>query len=254
MNGSAGEAPEPLLSAHGLTVGYGLRAVASGVRLEIRAGERWFFVGPNGSGKTTMLRVALGLLPPLAGEIRLHVPRERVGFVPQRCDLNPSLPTTLREFVRLGAVGLGLSREEIRRRIGAALREVGLPGPADGDYWALSGGQRQRALVARALVRHPALLVLDEPTNGLDLAAEETLLAFVDRVNREENVTPLFVTHDLRLAARHATHVALFGGGTVKAGTRDQILTGENLAGVYGVDVRAAAARLFESPDAEGPR
>jgi len=105
------------------------------------------------------------------------------------------------------------------------------------SYWALSGGQRQRALIARALVRHPALLVLDEPTTGLDLAAEASVLEFLAALNADDGLTVLVVTHDLYLATRYATHAALFHGGTVLAGPRDTVLCGANLTRVYGAPV-----------------
>jgi ABC-type cobalamin/Fe3+-siderophores transport system ATPase subunit len=103
------------------------------------------------------------------------------------------------------------------------------------DLRSLSGGQRQRALVARALVRRPRLLVLDEPTEGLDVASEETFLGTIDALHREEHLTLLFVTHKLRTAARYATHVALFTGGGMRAGPRDAVLEPSVLESAFGV-------------------
>lgn len=230
-----------LLEARNLRLGYGSRTVLDGVDLELRPGEFWFFLGPNGEGKTTLVRAILGLLEPQGGRIWRNpalVRRETAGFVPQRCDLNPGLPTTLGEFVRLGAIGTGLDRRTIRERLGRALAQVGLPGMERTSYWSLSGGQRQRALIARALIRGPDLLVLDEPTNGLDLPTEENVLGFLERLNREEGVTILFVTHDLQIAAHRASHVALFRAGRVSAGPREAMLTEERLAKVYGPGIR----------------
>jgi ABC-type Mn2+/Zn2+ transport system ATPase subunit len=246
-----------VLSVSSLSLGYGRHTVLSGVDLEVREGEIWFLVGPNGSGKTTLLRAMLGLLPPRSGSLHRdpeRASRRNTGFVPQRCDLNPSLPTTLGEFVRLGAVGLHLSAGDLEDRLQTALGQVGLGGLSRADYWSLSGGQRQRALVARALVRRPRLLILDEPTNGLDLAAEEALLHFLVSLNRNEGVTLIFVTHDLRTAASHATHVALFGPERVEAGPRGIILTEENLSRAYGVAVEIAARRVLESHSPEAAR
>ena len=164
-------------------------------------------------------------------------PRERIGFVPQRCDLNPTLPTTVREFVLLGLVGLRVHRRDERERLAWALAKVGLAAMARRNYWALSGGQRQRALVARTLVRRPSLLILDEATTGLDVPTAEEFLQTVTELNRADGLTILFVTHDLTLATRHATHVALFAGGRVTAGPGRDVLSPENLHRAYGVPV-----------------
>jgi ABC-type Mn2+/Zn2+ transport system ATPase subunit len=229
-----------LVAAQGVALGYGRHVVLQAIDLQIRAGEFWFLLGPNGEGKTTFLRAVLGLVPAHAGVLRLDpslTSRAAIGFVPQRCDLNPTLPTTVREFVTLGLVGTGADRAEPAARLATALDRVGLAGMQARSYWALSGGQRQRALIARALVRRPTLLVLDEPTTGLDLASEASVLEFLAALNVEDGLTVLVVTHDLRLAARYATHAALFHAGTVLAGPRDTVLQGANLTRVYGAPV-----------------
>ena len=229
-----------ILKATGLTVGYARRTVLESVTLECRKGEFWFFIGPNGSGKTTLIRAMLGILRPHAGQLWLHpelAHPEGIGFVPQRCDLNPALPTTVREFVVLGLVGIRLGTKEEAERLEWVLYKVGLDGMAGRDYWSLSGGQRQRALVARALVRRPSLLILDEPTNGLDLSTEDSFLRLLANLNREEHLTIFFVTHDIAIAARYATHLALFRSGSVESGPREQMLNRTVLERVYGVGV-----------------
>ena len=223
-----------------LRLGYGQRLVLAQVNLEIRSGEFWFFLGPNGEGKTTLLRAMLGMIRPQAGQLWVHPElghRERIGFVPQRCDINPTLPTTVREFVLLGLVGIHTNRTDEAVRLEWALDKVGLGRLEGKDYWSLSGGQRQRALVARALVRRPSVLILDEPTNGLDLAAEEAVLRFLAELNRKDHQTLLFVTHNLALAARYATHIALFHAGEVASGPRQEVLNRPTLERIYGVAV-----------------
>jgi ABC-type Mn2+/Zn2+ transport system ATPase subunit len=240
----------PAFRLRGLTVGYGPRPVLEDVHLEVFPGEFWFFLGPNGEGKTTLLKTLLGALKPLRGEIEWHpgfADRRQWGFVPQRCDFNPTLPITVREFVRLGLVGIRCGPTERRIRLAEALAAAGLNGLAGRSYWSLSGGQRQRALVARALVRRPTLLGVDEPTTGLDLAAEEVLLESLVAFNRSQRLTVLFVTHDLVTAARHASHVALFHGGQVRSGAAETVLSEANLGTTYGVPVticREAAGML----------
>jgi ABC-type Mn2+/Zn2+ transport system ATPase subunit len=216
-----------MLKATALSLAYGDHTVLTEVSFEVHLGEFWVLLGQNGSGKTTLLRAILGLLPPRSGSLWLHpelASRARTGFVPQRCDITPTLPTTVREFVLLGLVGLRVRRQEEQGRLDWALEKMGLAGLAGRSYWALSGGQRQRALVARALVRRPTFLVLDEPTNNLDTPTEEALLQLLVALNQEAQQTIMLVTHNLSLARRYATHVAFVHGGQVLSGPRDQVL------------------------------
>lgn len=209
-------------------LGYRGRTVLASVDLELSRGEFWFVIGPNGGGKSTLLRTLLGILPLLSGELWLHpelAARTRVGFVPQRSSLSPALPTTVREFVSLGSVGLRRSRAEDERELAWALDRSGLHGMAQRDYWSLSGGQRQRALVARALVRRPTLLLLDEATEGMDADSEGAFLATLVGLQREEGATLLFASHRLDLAERYASHVARVADGSVSSGPRAAVLT-----------------------------
>jgi ABC-type Mn2+/Zn2+ transport system ATPase subunit len=212
------DVPEVLVAARRLALAYGKDVVLRDVDLEIRAGEFWGFLGPNASGKTTFLNAVLGMLLPSAGELFLSPAlegRARVGFVPQSASLNPWLPTSVEEFVLLGLVGLALDRRERAARLERALGRMGLAAQESTDYWSLSGGQRQRALIARALVREPLLLVLDEPMNHLDPEAEEELARDLLELRRGQGVTLIMVTHDTAMAARLATHIAFFAAGRV---------------------------------------
>ena len=130
-----------------------------------------------------------------------------------------------------------MPRRERRPALAWALRQVGLAGKERTGFGALSGGQRQRALVARALVRRPRLLLVDEPTEGLDVAAADAFRRTVEELNRSEGLTLLFVTHNLHLAARIATHVALFERGSVIAGPARELLHHEVLERVFGIAV-----------------
>jgi ABC-type Mn2+/Zn2+ transport system ATPase subunit len=221
------------------SLSYGERQVLKDVNLEVSSGDFWFLLGTNGVGKTTLVRLVLGLVFPDSGSVWLDPAcgRQGLGYVPQRCDWNPHMPTTVAEFVRLGLVGSQTARGERQQRLGGALATVGLAGLEQHDYAALSGGQRQRALIARALVRQPQLMLLDEPTSGLDPAVEEGLLTLLVDLNANQRLTLLFVTHDLVLASRHATHVALFHGGKVVSGPGAEMLNEENLRRVFGAGV-----------------
>lgn len=228
----------PLIQVQGLRLAYGDYTVLDRVEICVFLGEFWFLLGQNGTGKTTFLKALLQLLSPSAGKIDLHpdlMRSDRIGFVPQRCDLKPSVPITVREFVLLGLVGIRAGRKERKERLYWALSRVGLAAMAKRDYWSLSHGQRQRTLVARALARRPAVLIMDEPTTGLDPAAESTLLNDLVALNREERLTILCVSHDLPVAARHGSHIALFHHGGVQTGTARDVLTPDNLERVYGM-------------------
>jgi ABC-type Mn2+/Zn2+ transport system ATPase subunit len=221
------------------SLSYGGHPVLKDVSLEVNAGDFWFLLGTNGTGKTTLMRLVLGVLSPDSGTIRLASAygRESLGYVPQRCEWNPHVPTTVAEFVRLGLVGSSVDRRGREERLAGALDTVGLAGLARQDFAALSGGQRQRALIARALVRRPRLLLLDEPTSGLDPGVEDDLLRLLAELNAEQRLTLLFVTHDLGLASRYATHVALFRHSTVVSGSGVEMLNEENLRRVFGARV-----------------
>lgn len=231
------------LRATDLTLAYGQRSVLEHVSIGIRWGEFWCCLGPNGTGKSTFLRAILGDVRPRQGELWLHPTlrqRRQIGVVPQRCDLNTALPTTVREFVLLGTVGTRIPRREYPARLAWALGSVGLQEQERQSYWTLSGGQRQRALVARALVRQPRLLLLDEPTNHLDLPTAEALLHLLVALHRRERLTLILVTHDIALAARYATHVLLLRDGQAMAGPVEAVLTPAHLERAYGVSVDVA--------------
>lgn len=248
-----------LLVAEGLDLGYGGRPVVTGVDLVVRRGDFWFLLGPNGSGKSTFAKAVLGFLAPRAGRLRMEGGLRRgetIGFVPQHCALLPTLSTTLREFVELGFASLDVPAAERSARIGWAIGAVGLAGLEAHDVHDLSGGQRQRAMVARALVRRPELLLLDEPTSNLDPASQEALLVVLARLHRETGLTLLFVCHDVAVAARYATHVAFFHDGIVEAGDRSLLMQQGVLPRVYGLDLRVTlddeghATVRIESPEA----
>ena len=248
-----------LLQATNLSLGYGTHTVLTDVNLAIHAGEFWFFLGQNGSGKTTLLRSILGLLQPETGclqfntQSKIHKRRSQIGFVPQRCDINPTLPLTVREFVALGLVGTLFTQQTQHEYLDWVLEKVDLSSLSRKNYWTLSGGQRQRALVARALVRRPVLLLLDEPTNNLDLPAEDVFLQTLTNLQRETDCTCLFVTHNLSLAERYATHIGLIIDGAVIAGPKTDVLIESNLDRVYGrgqrIHVHVASDRTYSLAD-----
>lgn len=230
--------PASMITARGLSLGYGRVTVLHDVDFEIREGEFWFLLGPNGTGKSTLLGAILGLVEPRAGSLRLdpeRASRDSIGFTPQKSALNPTLPTTVREFVSLGDAGMRGGRSTREERLRWALDRVGLGSRARSDLHSLSGGQRQRAVVARALIRRPRLMLLDEPTEGLDVGAEDGLLRTLEELRLDTGLTLLFVTHKLRLATAFATHAALFHGGSLVAGPKEEVLERQRVEQAFGV-------------------
>ena len=220
-------ADDALVEARGLALGYGDQLVLRDVSLTVRPGEFWCWLGPNGCGKSTLLRGLLGLLPPRAGTLVLAeriADHARIGYVPQRADLSDALPTTVRELVTLGLVRSRVPRAGRDEATQGALAQVGIAELAEHSFWALSGGQRQRALLARALVRQPELLLLDEPTEGLDVATRDALLATLSALHASGRIALVVVTHRHEIARTHADHVARFEGGGVVAGPREEVL------------------------------
>ena len=227
-----------IIEAKSLSAGYSRKLVLADVNLTIRRHEFWVFLGPNGAGKSTLVHCILGMISPFGGTLDKASGlknRERIGFVPQSCAPNPTLPTTIREFVSLGTIGLCLPKVERINRIVEALDTVELAYPLSTSYWSLSGGERQRALIARALVRKPELLVLDEPTTELDVRVKRSFLSCVKKLNQEQGLTIIFVTHDLGIAREFATHAALFCDNSILAGPSSEVLVKNELDKMFGI-------------------
>ena len=207
--------PDSLVTLRDVSLGYDGRPVLQNVSLTIERGEFLALLGPNGAGKTTLLRGILGLIPVLAGTIEYGFDRlaSPPGYVPQRETLDPIFPLTAFEVVIMGTYArLPLFRPVGRReraRAAECLAQVGLGAASDQLFWELSGGQKQRVLIARALAVEPEVLLLDEPTAGVDAAAEEVILDLIARLNRERRLTVGLVCHHLpRL--RSLVHTAIW--------------------------------------------
>lgn len=201
----------------GVSLGYGERLVLRDLDLELRRAERVALVGPSGAGKSTLLRGLLGLLAPKTGGIWRQDLRQ--ASMPQGERLDRVFPLSALELVLLGAVaelrGLRRISKEQRARALSLLERVGLEQAAGQPFSTLSGGQRQRVLLARALMSDPQLLLLDEPTSGVDAASAELILALVAERARERGMTTLFVTHQLELVLPHIETIWRLSEGRV---------------------------------------
>ncbi len=228
-----------VISFEEVTLGYPGRVVLPRVDLVVQRGDFLAILGPNGSGKTTILRAILGILKPLAGRV---VAPTNCGYSPQRRALDPIFPFTVEEVV-----GMGLTRElgplrrpgfAEHRRVKRALAACGVKHLAERAFRELSGGQQQRTLVARALVTEPEILILDEPTNDLDLTGEHEIMELVAKLNHEGR-TVVMVSHLLNVVAHYATRVAILSHGELDTGLATEVLTSERLSRLYRIDVVA---------------
>ncbi len=219
-------APDEVLTLRGAGFGYGDGPVLSDVDLSIRRGEIVAIVGPNGSGKSTLMKGVLGLNERVAGSVTLFGidsgefnDRARLGYVPQRHTLSASVRATAEEIVatgRLPRIGwLGRLRATDRQLVARSLDVVGLADRAATEVSTLSGGQQRRVLIARALAGQPDVLIMDEPTAGVDAASQHVLADVLDRLV-ERDVTMVIVTHELGALERLLTRIVVVDAGRIR--------------------------------------
>jgi zinc transport system ATP-binding protein len=221
--------------------------VLEDVSLNVSPGDFLAIIGPNGAGKTTLLKVILGLVRPVSGQVRvfgkapwaLDGGRWRIGYVPQMQSVDINFPIYASEAVLMGRYGrIGLLKRPSsndRAAVHKAMDRIGIADLADRPLARLSGGQRQRVFLARALANDPALLLLDEPTTGVDVAATEGLYELL-RVLHEDGITILVVSHDVGVVATYVDGVACVNRRLVAHGRPDEVLGSEELAQMYGCD------------------
>ena len=229
-----------LISFDHATLGYGRRVVLSDLTFDIPEGDFLGLVGPNGAGKTTILRAILGSLAPLSGTVT-KAPGLRFGYVPQRDSVDYNFPLKVVDVVMMGRYDrIGLARRPTKRDRDLAyqaMEHVGMANLADRPLNALSGGQKQRALIARALVGEPTVLVLDEPTNGMDLVSTTQILGLVRELHERDNLTVLMVSHALNEVANYVERIALVVERGFRLGTVSEIMTEQTLTDMYGIPV-----------------
>ena len=231
---------DSLITLDNLAIGYNRQPVLSGISFSLARGSFTALLGANGSGKSTLLKTLLGLLPPVAGSIQIAAPVV-FGYVPQALEFDPLFLLTGLEVALMGTyrrVGAGrfVSNHE-REFVRECLRVTGAADFARKKFSELSGGQKQRVLIARALATKPDVLVLDEPTAGVDAAATHTLLEFISQIHVERNLTILLVTHDLPLVRKHAQQVVWLHQGQVLRGTAAELLSRERMAEIFEMEI-----------------
>ena len=223
-----------LLRLDGVTVRYGAEAVLRDVGLEVYAGTFTGVVGPSGSGKTTLLRVLLGTVTPAAGTV--HRPKGvPIAYVPQLETVNWDFPVTVEECVLMSRTGRLLpwpSKAE-RAEVARVLDRLGIGGLAKRHIRQLSGGQQQRMFLARALLRQPKLLLLDEPTSGVDVATRHEVLHLLAELN-DDGIGIVLTTHDLNGIAAHLPHLVCLNQSVIGVGAPADVLTPDVLERTFG--------------------
>jgi zinc transport system ATP-binding protein len=205
---------------HGVSFGYGAQLVLENVTLHVKRGSVLGIIGPNGGGKSTLLKLMMGLLRPQVGRVEVlgRTPEAvcragtLVGYLPQRLEMNTDFPITVRQLVELGLIkqkpfGWGFTRAQ-KQQVMETLELVDMADFARRPIGALSGGQQQRVLLARALVTRPELLLLDEPTTALDQPGQERFAGLIERLRQTRGLTLVMVAHDLRAVMASCDRVA----------------------------------------------
>lgn len=235
-----------LLRVERAAFGYSKRPVVAGVDLVLEAGDFVGIVGPNGAGKTTLFRGLLGLIPPLAGVVERGT--QAIGYVPQREALDPIYPLRVDEVVHMGAYGRlrgvrALARED-RELAQSCLERVGLADQRAAPFASLSGGQRQRVLIARALMVRPQLLLLDEPTSGVDRGAQERVLRLLEDLRERDRVAVLLVSHQISMVRDAVQRVLWVAEGRATLGSPQELLDPRNLDRLYSAGADDGAAEV----------
>jgi zinc transport system ATP-binding protein len=224
----------PLIEARGLAVAQGGRQILHHVDLDIAPGEIVTIVGPNGAGKTTLLRALIGAVRPAAGEVRRR-PGLRIGYTPQRLAIDRTMPLTVDRFLALGG-----AREPAARA--RALATAGIPGLGQAQLAGLSGGELQRAALARALLRAPHLLLLDEPTQGLDQPGEAAFYRLIEQVRRDTGAAVCMVSHDLHVVMSASDRVICLNGHVCCEGSPVQVSAAPEYRALFGLGTQGALA------------
>jgi zinc/manganese transport system ATP-binding protein len=235
-------ADEPTVRLRGASLRFGARELWRGLDLEVAPGEFLAVLGPNGGGKTSLLKVLLGLQPLSAGTVEVCGRRPRrgsdlVGYVPQQKAFDRDVPLRGRDLVRLGLDGhrwgTGLPNRKARSRVAQAIEDVGASAFADAPLGLLSGGEQQRLRIAQALLGDPRVLLCDEPLLSLDLHHQAATSELIDRRRREHNTSVLFVTHEVNPVLPMVDRVLYLVGERWAIGAPDEVLTGACLSRLY---------------------
>lgn len=228
----------PLIEARGITLNFGGRAVLDAIDVSVSKSEIVTLIGPNGSGKSSIVRVMLGLQQPDRGTVR-RSPGLTIGYMPQRMSVDPALPLTVGRFLALG-VEKRKHRTHGHRR--AVLKEVGAHNIMETALSDVSGGEFQRVLLARALLRNPDLLVLDEPTQGVDVTGQAELYNLITSIRDQRQCGVLMVSHDLHLVMAQTDRVICLNHHVCCAGSPETVANDPGYIALFGKQVAESIA------------
>ena len=243
MRQSSSEQTTDILAFEHADLGYGRRTVLADLNLVLNRGDFLGIVGPNGTGKTTVLKAMLGILKPLSGQLRRDS-GARFGYVPQRQFIDEVYPLTVMDVALMGRYPLlsifGRASRRDKDFVIECLRHVGIVDLAGRAYRELSGGQKQRTLIARALAGEPQVLILDEPTNDMDIGSEHAIMELLKHLHDKDGITIVMVSHLLNIVANYAKKLALIDGGLRMVGKTEDVMSAKNLSDIYEASVIVA--------------
>jgi zinc/manganese transport system ATP-binding protein len=242
----------PVVELRAAAVQMGSRTLWSDLDLTLMPGEFLAVLGPNGVGKTTLLKILLGLVPLSAGTVAVNgAPPRRgnpaLGYIPQQHAFDRNLPVRARDLVRFGIDGhrwgVGVRSKAQRGRVADVMEAVGATRYADAPVGLLSGGEQQRLRIAQALLGDPSVLLCDEPLLALDLASQRAVTSLIDQRRRSAGTPVVFVTHEVNPVLPYVDRILYLVGGRWAIGAPAEILTSERLSDLYGIEVDVLKVR-----------
>lgn len=238
----------PIFDVKNLNFNVRGQSILSNISLEIYNGEYVAIIGPNGGGKTTLIRILLGLDTPTEGSVKLYGKKitnfkewSKIGYVPQRASLvDENFPATVEDIVNMGRVSKrsffkGMSEED-KNAVKDAMIKMDVLKLKNKMVGILSGGQRQRVMIARALASNPEILILDEPNTGVDMVSQKNFYALLAKLNREENITIVFITHDIGVIADDIGRLFTINQKATICNNPKEALSCEDMSELYGIE------------------
>lgn len=235
----------PIFDVKNLSLNINNQAILKNISLEIFKGDYIAIIGPNGGGKTTLIRILLGLQKPTSGDIKIFGKKQgnfkewhKIGFVPQRASLlDSTFPATVEDIVKLGRINSGffLTKED-KQLVEDAMIKMDITHLRDKMIGTLSGGQRQRVMIARALASKPDILILDEPNTGVDVLSQQRFYALLRELNKNDGITIVFITHDIGVIADDIARVFTINQRATICNNPKELLSCDDMSRLYGIE------------------